>query len=70
MRPIKDGLLALPRMVRDLSHSLGKEVRLEISGENTLVDREILTKIESPINQIRDYSASGRLNRVSSEGAS
>ena len=52
MRPLKDGVHALPRMVRDLSHSLGKDVRLEIFGENTPVDRDILVKIESPINHL------------------
>lgn len=52
MRPFREGVHALPRMVRDLSHALGKEARLEIVGENTLVDRDILARIESPINQL------------------
>jgi two-component system sensor histidine kinase and response regulator WspE len=52
MRPLKDGVQALPRMVRDLAHSLGKEVRFEIAGENTPVDRDILARIESPLNHL------------------
>lgn len=52
MRPFRDGVQALPRMVRDLARSLGKDVRLIISGEDTLVDRDILAKIESPLNHL------------------
>jgi two-component system sensor histidine kinase and response regulator WspE len=52
MRPLKDGVQALTRMVRDLAHSLGKEVRFEIAGENTPVDRDILARIESPLNHL------------------
>ncbi|MDC8760933.1 hybrid sensor histidine kinase/response regulator [Janthinobacterium fluminis] len=52
MRPFRDGVHAFPRMVRDLARSLGKEVRLEIDGEDTLVDRDILAKIESPLNHM------------------
>src|ERR1035438_9163160 len=37
------------RMVRDLAHAEGKEVRLEIIGENTQVDRDILERLESPL---------------------
>ena len=36
-------------MVRDLARALGKEVRLEIIGENTQVDRDILERLESPL---------------------
>ncbi|MFM2085970.1 MAG: hypothetical protein RLZZ237_839, partial [Pseudomonadota bacterium] len=52
MRPFRDGIHAFPRMVRDLARSLGKEVQLEIDGEDTLVDRDILAKIESPLNHM------------------
>ncbi|MBC7858564.1 MAG: response regulator, partial [Burkholderiaceae bacterium] len=52
MRPFRDGVHAFPRMVRDLARNLGKEVRLDIDGEDTLVDRDILTHIESPLNHI------------------
>jgi two-component system sensor histidine kinase and response regulator WspE len=49
MRPFADGIGRFPRMVRDVAHSLGKEVRLEISGENTQVDRDILERLEAPL---------------------
>ncbi len=49
MRPFSDGVRRFPRMVRDLARALGKKVRLEISGENTQVDRDILERLETPI---------------------
>ena len=52
MRPFRDGVQAFPRMVRDLARQLGKEIRLEIIGESTLVDRNILAQLESPLNHI------------------
>lgn len=52
MRPFRDGIHAFPRMVRDLARNLGKEVVLHIDGEDTLVDRDILAKIESPLNHM------------------
>ncbi|HEU4375981.1 MAG TPA: hybrid sensor histidine kinase/response regulator, partial [Telluria sp.] len=52
MRPFRDGVHAFGRMVRDLARSLGKEAQLTISGEDTLVDRDILANIEGPLNHI------------------
>jgi two-component system sensor histidine kinase and response regulator WspE len=52
MRPFSDGVEGLQRMVRDLARSLGKEARLEISGPNTLVDRDVLEKIKTPLNHL------------------
>ncbi len=52
MRPFRDGVQAFPRMVRDLARNLGKEAQLTISGEDTLVDRDILARIESPLNHM------------------
>lgn len=49
MRPFGDLAERLPRMVRDLARELGKEVRLEIAGEATQVDRDILEKLETPL---------------------
>ncbi len=49
MRPFGDGVVRFPRMVRDLGRTLGKEVRLEITGENTQVDRDILERLETPL---------------------
>ncbi len=52
MRPFADGVRALPRMVRDLGRSLGKQVRLEIVGEATQVDRDILEKLGAPLSHL------------------
>lgn len=52
MRPFSDGTAGFPRMVRDISKSLGKEVSLEISGAKTKVDRDILEKLEPPITHL------------------
>ncbi len=52
MRPFRDGIQHFPRMVRDLARSLGKDVVLRVEGEDTLVDRDILLRIESPLNHV------------------
>jgi two-component system sensor histidine kinase and response regulator WspE len=52
MRPFGDGVTAFPRMVRDIARSLGKQARLEIVGERTQVDREILEKLEAPLGHL------------------
>ena len=39
----------LPRLVRDMARSLGKEARLVVAGDRTEVDRDILEKLESPL---------------------
>lgn len=52
MRPFSDALVAFPRMLRDLAISLGKQVQLEVVGKGTLVDRDILKKLESPLTHI------------------
>ena len=49
MRPFSDGVRRFPRMVRDLARSLGREVRFEILGDNTQVDRDILERLEAPL---------------------
>jgi len=52
MRPFGDGLQSFPRMVRDVAQSLGKEVRLEIVGETTQVDRDVLVKLDAPLGHL------------------
>lgn len=49
MRPFGDGVGGMARMVRDLGRSLGKQVRLEIEGDTTQVDRDILEKLDAPL---------------------
>lgn len=52
MRPFADCTRGFDRMLRDLARDLGKRVELSIDGGNTQVDREILTRIEAPLNHI------------------
>jgi two-component system sensor histidine kinase and response regulator WspE len=52
MRPFRDGVRGLPRIVRLIARSVGKEVRLLMSGLDVRVDREILQKIEAPLSHL------------------
>lgn len=52
MRPLADALHGLPRLVRDLGRTLGKRVRLELSGQETPVDRDLLERLEAPLNHL------------------
>ena len=48
-----DSLFAgLPRMVRDLSAELGKQVRLEVDGGDVELDREMIEMIRDPLTHI------------------
>ncbi len=50
--PLKKVVGKFPRMVRDLSRELGKEVDFEIEGEDIELDRTILTEISDPLMHI------------------
>jgi two-component system sensor histidine kinase and response regulator WspE len=52
MRPFGDGVQGLPRLVRDLARQLGKKVELDIQGETTEVDRDILERLDAPLNHL------------------
>lgn len=52
MRPFVDGVQGFPRMVRDLARQLNKQVKLEIVGQSTPVDRDILKKLEAPLTHM------------------
>ena len=49
LRPFNDVLRGQERMIRDLGRSLGKQVRLDVKGQKTQVDREVLEKLEAPL---------------------
>ncbi len=52
MRPFTDGVQGFPRMIRDLSRKLDKQVKFDIIGKSTPVDRDILKKLEAPLTHI------------------
>jgi len=49
MLPIRKVMAKLPRMVRDLSSKLGKQVRLETHGEETELDKSVADEIGDPL---------------------
>ncbi|MEW6488616.1 MAG: chemotaxis protein CheA [Thermodesulfobacteriota bacterium] len=55
--PIDKVFRKFPRMVRDLSRSLGKEIRLEIQGENTELDKSVVEVIGDPLVHLIRNSA-------------
>ena len=52
MQRIDSLFAALPRMVRDLSAELGKQVRLELDGGDVELDREMIEMIRDPLTHI------------------
>jgi two-component system sensor histidine kinase and response regulator WspE len=52
LRPFSDGIRAASRLVRDTARELGKQVALEVQGESTRVDRDILERLEAPISHL------------------
>jgi two-component system chemotaxis sensor kinase CheA len=49
MQPVSNVFSKVPRMVRDLSLSLGREVRLEMEGQDTELDKSLLEAIKDPL---------------------
>lgn len=49
MMPLETITGRLPRLVRELGQALGKQIRLEISGEEIELDRSILEKLSDPL---------------------
>lgn len=52
MQPFSTLTEIFPRMVRDLSHSLGKEVAFHVSGSDIDIDRRILEELKDPITHL------------------
>ena len=49
MQPVKKVFSKFPRMVRDLSRELGKDMELLISGEETELDKSVIEEIGDPL---------------------
>jgi len=52
MQPIKNVWGKLPRMVRDLSLSCGNKARLEMVGQDSDLDKSLITAIQDPLMNI------------------
>ena len=50
--PVKSLLQRFPKVVRQLSASLGKDIKFTLSGEETVIDKDLLEKIENPLVHI------------------
>lgn len=49
MQPVKKVFGRFPRLVRDLSRQLGKEVKLELRGEDTDLDKNLVEALADPL---------------------
>lgn len=52
MQPIQKVFGKFPRMVRDMSRTLGKDIDLEVFGEDTEVDKTVIENIGDPLVHI------------------
>jgi two-component system chemotaxis sensor kinase CheA len=49
MQPVSNIFSKMPRMVRDLSQTLGRRVRLQVEGQDTELDKSLLEAIKDPL---------------------
>ncbi len=49
MQPVSNIFSKMPRIVRDLSQSLGRRVRLQMEGQDTELDKSLLEAIKDPL---------------------
>lgn len=52
MQPIGNAWSKFPRLIRDLSHELGKKIDLKMIGEATELDRQLLEMIKDPLTHM------------------
>jgi two-component system chemotaxis sensor kinase CheA len=52
MQPISALWQKMPRIVRDLGKELGKQIALDMSGEETELDRQVLEQIKDPLTHM------------------
>jgi two-component system, chemotaxis family, sensor kinase CheA len=52
MQPIGHAWNKLPRLVRDLSHDMGKKIELTMLGADTELDRQVLEMIKDPLTHM------------------
>ncbi len=63
MQPIGSAWQKLPRIVRDLSQELNKQIELEMVGAETELDRQVLELIKDPLTHMVRNSADHGLER-------
>lgn len=57
MQPIGNAWAKLPRIIRDLSIDLGKKINLDMRGQDTELDRQVLDLIKDPLTHMVRNSA-------------
>lgn len=57
MQPIGNAWQKLPRIVRDISTELGKKIDLQMVGQDTELDRQVLEMIKDPLTHMVRNSA-------------
>ncbi len=63
MQPIGNAWSKLPRLIRDLSHELGKKIDLIMHGQDTELDRQVLELIKDPLTHLVRNCADHGLER-------
>lgn len=51
-QPVKAVFSRMPRLVRELAAQLNKEVRLEMEGENTEIDKTVIERLGEPLTHM------------------
>ncbi len=69
MQPIGNAWQKLPRIVRDLSGELNKQIELEMHGADTELDRQVLDLIKDPLTHMVRNSADHGLETPSERSA-
>ncbi|MDP4179463.1 MAG: chemotaxis protein CheA [Bacillota bacterium] len=64
MVPVETVFNRFPRMLRDISRSLGKELELNMSGEETELDRTVIDEIGDPLIHLLRNSADHGIESV------
>ena len=64
MQPIGNAWSKLPRIVRDLANELGKKINIDMHGEDTELDRQVLELIQDPFTHMVRNSADHGLETV------
>ena len=52
MQPVKSIFSRLPRIVRDVTKSLNKKVKLEMKGESTEIDKTVIEQLSDPLTHM------------------
>jgi two-component system chemotaxis sensor kinase CheA len=63
MQPVGNAWSKLPRIIRDIANDLGKKIELEMYGQETELDRQVLDLIKDPLTHMVRNSADHGIER-------